>query len=413
MFRLLGFDVHVRFGFVAFLALIVFLYQDEFGLWLAGGIAGFTLLHELGHAVAARRAGAHAAISLDFLAGYTSYRPDAARPISRPERALITAAGPVTQIVASLGVLAVMGVNPLSFDSIRESGDAAAALWWAGPMIGALNLIPVLPLDGGHLALTGLEGLLGERALRVMSIASLAATIGGAVVLFSFGHRGFGIFVAFLVLNQLQLVGATSPARATRSPLSRLTEAESTAWATGRPGMLEPGQRVSPWFEAHRAVTAGDVEGARRAILDDLRSDRPPRWAAPSAATTAQLRAVVDVLPHELPHGNPYSERVLADILLATGEYARAGQYAVESYPTHRTSVLAAVVARASAAMGDHATALLWLESAVDDSDHEAEHLAHLLAVVMDRSPELSALRASPEFARLRARLPGPSDPGR
>src|SRR5690606_40746721 len=65
--------------------------------------------------------------------------------------------GPVAHIVVSLGVLVAMGVNPLSFDSIRDAGDAAAALWWAGPMIGVMNLIPVLPLDGGHLALTGLE----------------------------------------------------------------------------------------------------------------------------------------------------------------------------------------------------------------------------------------------------------------
>ena len=35
MFRLFGFDVRVGTGFVIFLALIVFLYQDAFGFWLA------------------------------------------------------------------------------------------------------------------------------------------------------------------------------------------------------------------------------------------------------------------------------------------------------------------------------------------------------------------------------------------
>ena len=49
-----------------------------------------------------------------------------------------------------------MGINPLSIDSARSS-DAALAIWWAGPIIGIMNLIPVLPLDGGHLALTALE----------------------------------------------------------------------------------------------------------------------------------------------------------------------------------------------------------------------------------------------------------------
>ncbi len=405
MFRLLGFDVRVRAGFVFFLGLIVLLYQDGFGVWLAGGIAVFTLVHELGHATAARAAGAEASISLDFLAGYTSFRPAAGRPIGRSARALITAAGPTVHIASSVAVLVAMGVNPLDFDSVGDT-HAGAALWWAGPMIGILNLIPVLPLDGGHIALAGLEGLFGERALRVMVIASLVLTAGGAVALFSFGHGGFGVFVAFLIINQLQLLGATKSRPGRQSPLARLTTAEATAWSTGRPGLMEPGQRVSPWFEAHRALSGGDTDGARRAIVDDLTADRPARWAAPSAATAQQLRAVIDVLPRELPHGNPYSERVLADVLLATGEYARAGQYAVESYPTRRASTLATVVARAAAAMGDHATAMQWLAAAVDDCDHEPDHLAHLLGVVMDQAHELRPLRGTLEYERLRARLP-------
>jgi len=55
MFRLFGFPVHVRPGFVMMMVLIVVLYGDAYGLWLAGALAGFTLLHELGHAVAATR----------------------------------------------------------------------------------------------------------------------------------------------------------------------------------------------------------------------------------------------------------------------------------------------------------------------------------------------------------------------
>ncbi|MBV1893303.1 MAG: hypothetical protein KUG57_04600, partial [Ilumatobacteraceae bacterium] len=91
MFRLLGFPVHVRPGFVMFMVLIVVLYGDEFGIWLAGSLAAFTLLHELGHAVAARRTGAKAEISLNFLAGYASYVP--IRQLSRAEQAWISFAG--------------------------------------------------------------------------------------------------------------------------------------------------------------------------------------------------------------------------------------------------------------------------------------------------------------------------------
>jgi hypothetical protein len=56
--------------------------------------------------------------------------------------------------------------------------------------------------------------------------------------------------------------------------------------------------------------------------------------------------------------------------------------------------------------MGDHTTAMQWLAAAVDDSELEPEHLAHLLAVVMDQARELAPLRSTPEYQRLRARLP-------
>ena len=49
-FRLFGFPVHVRAGFYMFMVFVVLLNGQPLGLWLAGFIAGLTLLHELGHA---------------------------------------------------------------------------------------------------------------------------------------------------------------------------------------------------------------------------------------------------------------------------------------------------------------------------------------------------------------------------
>jgi Zn-dependent protease len=405
MFRLFGFDVHVRTGFLLFLGLIVFLYQDAFGLWLAAALAGFTLLHELGHAVAARSAGAQAEISLDFLAGYTSFRPDPNRPLSRSRRAVISAAGPFTQIGVSLVVLAAMGINPVSLDSVRQS-DAAGAIWWAGPIIGALNLIPVLPLDGGHLAMTGLETFLGNRATRVMVIASLVITGSAAAFMFLTGRGGFGIFVAFLLLNQFQLLQMTSKSGTKAHPAQRVADAEAHAWQTGRPGMLEPGQRLSPWFEAHQALSTGDAGGAMGVVLADLRSTKAPRWTPPSAATPEQLRAIVQVLPADLPPpGNDYSARVMAEILLATGAATRAGEFAAAAFTESRTSPLATVVARAAAAMGDNELALRWLSAAVDATAAEQPGMQAVLARTMDQALEFALLRHDPTFAALRSHV--------
>lgn len=404
MFRLLGFDVHVRTGFLIFLGLIVFLYQDSFGLYLAVGIAVFTLLHELGHAVAARSAGAQAAISLDFLAGYTSFRPDPRRPLSRARRAVISAAGPGIQILVSVAVLLAMGIDPLSIDSARTS-DAALAIWWAGPVIGALNLIPVLPLDGGHLAMTGLESVLGKRAMRTMVIASLVITGGGAILLFGTGRGNFGIFIAFLLINQFQMLQSTAKPGSKGHPATRFINAEAQAWKTGQPGILEPGQRLSPWFEAHVALSKGDQGGAMGVILADLRSTKPPQWTPPTAATAEQLQAIVEVLPHELPAGNDYSARVLADILLALGHAQRAGEYAATAFSHHRTSPLASVVARSAARMGDANNSLRWLHAAIEATRSEPDGYRVLLSRTMDQSPDFSVLRNDPDFQGIRSAL--------
>ena len=401
MFRLFGFDVHVRTGFLLFTGLIVFLYQDALGVLLAGSIAVLTLLHELGHAVGARRAGCQASISLDFLAGYTSFRPS--KPLTRTQRAGISIAGPFTQIAISVAILLAMGVNPLDYNGVGWS-DAAAAIWWAGPAIGMLNLIPVLPLDGGHLAMTGLENFFGDRAFRLMAVISIAVTMGVAALLFGTGRTGFVIFIVFLLVNQFQILQASSR-RPDRSAI-RSVDVESTAWQTGRPGLLEPGQRLSPWFEAHRARLQGDVGGAMGIVLADLRSPTPGRWMPPVAATPEQLRAVVETLPADLPRaGNEYSAAVMADVLLATGQLQRAGEFAATAFGDHRTSTLATTVARSAAALGDSANAVRWLGAASNAAIDESDGHRRLLARTMDTAPEFDALRGDPTFTALRGEL--------
>jgi Zn-dependent protease len=399
MFRVLGFDVRVRPGFLVFMVLIVGLHGNGFGLWLAGSIAAFTLIHELGHAVVARHNGAKAQIALDFFVGFTSFVPT--RPLSKPQRALISFAGPGVHIATSVALLAAMGVNPLDGNSYNRS-DWAAAIWWAGPVIGFLNLIPVLPLDGGHIAQTGMEVLFGSRAKRAMIIASLVVT--GVVAVWCFAdeeRRGFAIFIAFLLFAQFQMLGATNVSRPTRS-LAAAADAERSAWLTGRSGMLLPGQELSPWFRAHRAVKAGRPDEATSTLVTDFTTREPHRWWPPDAATPEQLKPLVLLLPHPLPTGYPLSEYVLADVLLRTGDANTAGHYAAASFSRNRSSASAIAVARSAAAMGDHATAINWLHAAAAASPSGQ---GMNVADAIDHAPELAVLRDDPELRRLRAAL--------
>lgn len=200
-FTLLGFPTRVRPGFVVFLALLTFLYPFPLGVWVAGAVAVFTIIHELGHALAARRAGCKASISMDFMVAYAAYEPT--RPLTPRARVGIALAGPVAQIATAVAVLAVLGVNPLSRADIA-SNEVVAALWWAGVALGALNLVPLLPLDGGAVVAAVVERVWPAKGREIMLRASLAITAGLAAGATLLGHVGLLPLFVLMMLMQWQ-----------------------------------------------------------------------------------------------------------------------------------------------------------------------------------------------------------------
>lgn len=397
-FRLFGFPIHVRVGFLLFIGLVVFTNGIELGGWIAGSAAVLILLHELGHAFAARATGAEAEISLDFLAGYASFVP--VRPLSPWERAGISVAGPAVQIGVSLIVLFAMGIDPLDHRSYASSAPALA-IWWTGPVMGLFNLVPVLPLDGGHVVLAGLDALIPGRSRRVMLWFSLIVTGLGGLYLFSHPrYSGFAFFVVFPLLVQLQMLAAGSPRSAARpSPMAR---AEAQAWATGDVAGFPDGTVPSPWFRAAQQLAQGHPEIARNVLLSDLADPQPPPWWPPDAAPVERLAPIVALLPQPLPHGHARSEHVLAGVLLRMGQFDAAAQYAAESFRRGRSTAAALLVARAAGALGDREVALGWLEAAVN-AGTDLDGAAHTL----DHAPELRHVRDDPRAVSLRRRLDG------
>jgi Zn-dependent protease len=361
-FRLFGFPVHVRSGFYMFMVFVVLINGQPLGLWLAGFIAGLTLLHELGHAFAARATGARAEISLDFLAGYAAFVPT--RPLKRWERAGISFAGPAVQISVSVVILLAMGVHPLHPGF--GASDAARALWWAGPVIGLFNLLPILPFDGGNIVLAGLEVFLGKRAQVVMLYLSMAITLGGGLWLLSQPRFGtIAIYAAlFPLMVQLQMLRAHRDSKLPPKGLAAAALAETAAWRDGDTSHMLPDQVPSPWFRANQQLHQTSPELARAVLLDSFSYDGQPRWLAPDAADEATLKTLVALLPRPLPTGNPHAEQTLADILVRIGEYDTAAHYAADSYGRAASPIAAFAVARSAAALGDRDTAIGWLRAA-------------------------------------------------
>ena len=399
--RIFGFPVDVRPGFVVLLGLFVLLYsgqgQGELGIWLAGSVGVFTLLHELGHAFAARRTGAEASIALDFLAGYAAFEPT--RPLKRWERAGISFAGPGLQIVLGLGVLAAMGVNPFDSDAVHSSASSLA-VWFAGPVLGLINLAPILPLDGGNIVMTGVDLFLPGRSRIVMIYFSIVVTVIALVVISRGDYDISPLFLIFPLVVQIQMLQH----RHTQEALDLhgswqqwAASAERDAWITGKPGKFPPGMVASPWFRAAELARVGKYEDARDLLVNDFRNMQPPNWLPPEAAHERELAALIGLLPQPFPTGNQYSEYVLASMLTRVGQFETAGKYAAESYGRTPGTMPAVIVAQCAASLGDDELAVKWLRAAFSIGTNLAG-----LAEAIDRRTEFAHLRARPDMVSLR-----------
>ncbi|GAA3823616.1 hypothetical protein GCM10022242_26350 [Nocardioides panacisoli] len=101
------------------------------------------LLHEASHAIVARRQGFEVhSITLHFLGGVTAIEGEARTP---REEFLIAVVGPLTSLAVGAAALALWFVTPDGVLRLTVEGLAGANI-----LIGLLNLVPGLPLDGGR-----------------------------------------------------------------------------------------------------------------------------------------------------------------------------------------------------------------------------------------------------------------------
>lgn len=113
------------------------------------------LLHELSHAVAARSFGMTVrSVELHFLGGVTQIEEEAS---TARREAVIAVVGPLTSL--AVGAVAWVLAPALPDGLIRFSVQALAG---ANLVIGALNLMPGLPLDGGRVLRAAVWGATGR-----------------------------------------------------------------------------------------------------------------------------------------------------------------------------------------------------------------------------------------------------------
>jgi Zn-dependent protease len=137
--------------------------QPGLGFWKY--VAGFVfavvlylsvLLHEASHAVVAQRLGYGVnSITLHFLGGMTEIDGQSRRP---RHEFWIAVVGPLTSIAVGLAAGALWLLVPDGLVRLALGGLAGANL-----IIGALNLVPGLPLDGGRVLKAAVWGASGNQ----------------------------------------------------------------------------------------------------------------------------------------------------------------------------------------------------------------------------------------------------------
>ena len=218
-FRIYGFPVRVHPMFWLVTAIMGFQSGEEGGTppgellsWVAVVFVSI-LIHELGHAVLQRRYGGHPWITLYGLGGLASCDDCDRSPRSQ---IIISLAGPLAGFLLAGAVVLLMGLSghPIAFEWGERAlgamtltdpkGFALFRLWvyweslasplandvvfdalWINVMWGAINLLPIYPLDGGRVAREVFtlqhprRGIV--QSLQISAIVAIAMAIVGAL----------------------------------------------------------------------------------------------------------------------------------------------------------------------------------------------------------------------------------------
>ena len=210
--RLFGIRIGASWSWFVVFGVLIFVLSDYFQTVIEGGsptvayvvavlaallFFASIVLHELGHALVARRLGiAISGIDLWFFGGIAKMSRDTDSPGAEFK---VAAAGPaVTLVIAAVcGALCALLAGGAALDVIvldtgaQVSAPLALLAWLAlwNALLLVFNLIPAFPLDGGRLARAAVWGMTGDRN----RATRLSGRLGEG---FAYLLVGLGIFLA-------------------------------------------------------------------------------------------------------------------------------------------------------------------------------------------------------------------------
>lgn len=205
--RIAGIDVHLHVTFLLLLGWVAISHYLQQQSWrdALGGL-GFTLslftivvMHELGHALTARRFGIRTRdITLLPIGGVARLERIPEKPT---QELLVALAGPAVNVVLAallFGVLIIGAELSAAKEFKLVGGHFLAKLMWVNVSLAVFNLLPAFPMDGGRV----LRAVLAMR-MDYVRATNVAAAIGQGMA-WVFGFIGlftnpFLLFIALFV----------------------------------------------------------------------------------------------------------------------------------------------------------------------------------------------------------------------
>lgn len=265
--RVFGIGLYVHFTFLLLLAFLGFAAYSVSGstqgaLNQVGFVLilfGIVMLHELGHALAARHYGIPTKdITLLPIGGLARLERIPRDPV---KELVIAIAGPAVNVILALAIVvamvAVYGVTPWAEDAYL-GGSLLNGLFQINVALIVFNMIPAFPMDGGRVLRSILAMLMSHgRATRI------AAGIGQGLALM-FALVGFFGIPGFMGANPMLMLIALFVWSGAAQEAAMVTAMEQFAGATVRRAMMTRFETLAPndpiGWAAQQAMTGAQKD---------------------------------------------------------------------------------------------------------------------------------------------------------
>lgn len=278
------------------------------------------VLHELSHALVGRAFGIPVRRITLFIFGGMAHMER--EPPSPTAELLMAAAGPITSIVIGLAATAgAVALLPMPLDRVVDPvlalsfvSPVATLLFWLGPvnlLLGAFNLVPGFPLDGGRVLRAILWAATKdlEKATRWASWGGQAVAwmLIGLGVLSAFGGGGLGQGIWLMLIGWFLLNAARASYEQTRMHEAlrgtRVDEVMRRTVATVSPD-LSVSALVSDYLmisdqQCFPVVREGHLEGL--VCLADVRKTPREAWEITRVAEVMTPVSALDTLAADDP----------------------------------------------------------------------------------------------------------------